>query len=139
MLKAVKHRQWWKVGNYPTNYACWPCGTHTSAASGQGARCPRCRSAMRNMGQKWRPGKRGKWNAYAGMPARAGGKAKGMHANIQQQIAVANRSPRVVWVPAPATPEDEARHAAHEVYIAGKRKEWGCQRAFKRARAKGVG
>jgi hypothetical protein len=21
MLKPVKHRQWWKVGNYPTNYA----------------------------------------------------------------------------------------------------------------------
>lgn len=140
MRKAVKHRQWWKVGNYPTNYACWPCGQHTSHASGQSPRCPRCRSVMRNMGPQWRPGKRGKWNAYGGMPARKGGKAKGQHANTQQRLAAGSGK---VWpaipVRSPATAEDEARRAAYAVYLAGKRKEWGCQRAFKRARAKGVG
>ncbi len=96
MLKIVKHgRRWWEVGNHPTNYACWACGTHTSAASVAKPRCPRCREAMRNMGQRWRPGKRGKWNAYGGMPARDGGKAKGWHARVLQALQRAKKWWRV--------------------------------------------
>lgn len=53
-----------------SKFICETCLHACKAPNGGSPHCPRCRTAMRNMGQRWRPAKRGRRKVPLRYPVR---------------------------------------------------------------------
>jgi Zn finger protein HypA/HybF involved in hydrogenase expression len=53
----------------PCTWACWTCRTTAKAKPPHYPTCPQCQNPMRNMGTRWRPGRRGRWLSLAEIEA----------------------------------------------------------------------